>query len=222
MPQITHPIRLGSVNAYLIQTDRGFCLIDTAFKSKREKLVDALKNAECRPGQLDLVIITHGDPDHADNAAFLQKNWSARIAVHPNSGPMYESGSFKENRKEKPDRLGFLFKWLTVLGKPRPFDVFKPDILLEDGEDFSRFGLDAKAVFLPGHSRDSVGVLTGDGEFFCGDLLMNFTRPRIHFLLDDIERTMESLERIKAFPLQTVHPGHGKSFSRDQLLKIKS
>ena len=40
---------------------------------------EAFENAGCKPGDLKLVIITHGDLDHTGNCAFLQNKYRTRM-----------------------------------------------------------------------------------------------------------------------------------------------
>src|SRR5512139_88328 len=103
MIQDVQIINLGGVNCYLARTDVGCILIDTGFLSKRAKLEHALEAAGCRPGNLNLILLTHGDTDHADNAAYLRERYGAKIALHPLEAPVVESGDMSSTRKAKPD-----------------------------------------------------------------------------------------------------------------------
>ena len=67
------PYRLGSVNCYLIKTNTGHILIDTGCSNKRTDLEKELEGAGCQPSNLKLIVLTHGDFDHAGNAAYLRK-----------------------------------------------------------------------------------------------------------------------------------------------------
>ena len=72
------------------------------------------------------------------------------------------------------------------------FAVFEPDLLVEDGFDLSEYGVDARVLHLPGHSKGSIGVLTADGALFCGDLLYNWRRPSTP-IVDDLADQTASL-----------------------------
>ena len=77
MPQVITVIDLGGANCYLVTSGAGFCLTDTGFVTRRGDLEKALERAGCRLGNLSLVILTHGDLDHAGNAAYLQKKFGS-------------------------------------------------------------------------------------------------------------------------------------------------
>jgi hydroxyacylglutathione hydrolase len=76
------PYRLGSVNCYLVETDTGYILIDTGASNTRGELEARLERAGCQPGNLKLIFLTHGDFDHAGNAAYLRKRFNAPVAMH--------------------------------------------------------------------------------------------------------------------------------------------
>ena len=89
---------------------------------------------------------------------------------------------------------------------------------MEDGQSLSAYGLEATVLYLPGHSKGSVGVLTSDGSLFCGDLIYNFFRPN-HVWIDDMAAAPASIERLKASNVRTVYPGHGKPFPWEDFVK---
>ncbi|MDZ4169508.1 MAG: MBL fold metallo-hydrolase [Coriobacteriia bacterium] len=213
------------VNCYLIDAEGGYILIDTSFPSKQDKLDAELAAAGCGPDGLRLIVLTHGDVDHAGNSAHLRRTLHAPIAIHRNDAEMVRSGDMGSGRKDQPDRHTIAFRILTrgsgllnkFMGAGEGFEAFEPDVLLEDGQDLSVYGLDARVVHLPGHSSGSIGVVTGDGDLFCGDLLVNVTKPSVHFYIDDLARADESIRKLNGLGVETVHPGHGKPFPLAQL-----
>jgi len=225
-------INLGGVNCYLVNTDQGYLLIDTGFLSKRAKLVQELAAAGCRPGQLRLIILTHGDTDHADNAAYVREKYGAKIALHALEAPLVERGDMSGTRKAKPDKIGLIFRVMIplapVLFKTNAFEYFKPDFTIEEGFDLSEYGFAAKVLHLPGHSKGSIGILMsadfsvqpagGGPVVFCGDLLYNFIgRPSCQ-LIDDMADFNASLDKLKKLGVKTVYPGHGKPFPLERAL----
>jgi glyoxylase-like metal-dependent hydrolase (beta-lactamase superfamily II) len=204
------------VNAYLVKSDTGFILIDTGFVSNRTKLESALRAAGCRPGDLRLIVITHGDPDHSGNAAYLREKYGAKIAMHKVESAAVERGDMFLSRGRLP-LLRRLLKPLTALFRLRKRDRFTPDLYLEDGDRLPEYGLDATILHVPGHTAGSIAVLTTDGDFFSGDFLENRTRPSQTTLVDDAEALKASFERVKKLDTRIVYPGHGKAFSRDEI-----
>ncbi len=83
--------------------------------------------------------------------------------------------------------------------------------------DLSGHGLQARVVHIPGHSLGSVGILTTDGDLFCGDLLANTKRPELYSLMDDPEAANASLTKLRTMEIRTVYPGHGRPFAMELL-----
>jgi hydroxyacylglutathione hydrolase len=222
MSQTIKSIDLGGVNAFLIETNSGFILVDTGFSNKRSDLDRVLAAAGCKPGDLKLIILTHGDSDHAGNAAYLCGKYGAKTAIHADDAGMVERCDMSWNRKPKPDRIALWFRVMTwffsTFSKEDKFDVFKPDLILADGQDLSDYGLDAGVVHLPGHSKGSIGVLTPSGDLICGDLIYNLTSPSSIFI-DDLAAYQTSIARLKTLPITNVYPGHGKPFLLSAFIK---
>ncbi len=222
MPQEIKIISLSGVNCYLVKNGSGYILIDTGFPSKRAALEKELASAGCQPGNLNLIILTHGDLDHAGNCAYLREKYGAKIAMHADDSGMVERGDMSWNRKAKPDKFSTIFRIMSVMSfffRPGKFDVFKPDLSIDEGFDLSGYGADAKVLHFPGHSKGSLGILTGSGDLFCGDLLYNILgKPGIRFI-DNMADFNASVEKLKKLNIKTVYPGHGKPFPMDKFLK---
>jgi hydroxyacylglutathione hydrolase len=214
------PLRLGSVNAYLVHTPGGCVLVDTGSGNARAALEDALARGGCTPGRLDLVVLTHGDLDHIGNAAYLRQAYGARLAMHPADVGMAEQGDMFYNRTSANRVMRFLAPCLArLLGFP-PTSRFTPDLLLEKGSDLLAYGLDARVLALPGHSPGSIGILTAGGDLFCGDLLENPGTPAPGSIVDDPAAARASVERLKDLAIETVYPGHGSPFAMAQFLAL--
>ncbi len=209
------PMKSGYVNCYLLQVENGFILIDTGASNKRKELEHAIENAGCKPGDLKLILITHGDFDHTGNAAYLRTKYSVQIGMHASDSAMAEHGDMFYNRKAPNKLIQMLIPTLFGFGKAKRF---KPDLLLEEGFDLSPYGLDAKVLSLPGHSRGSIGIFTDVGELFCGDLLENVKLPGLNSIMDEVEIGQASLEKLAGLGIKTIYPGHGKPFSLTDLI----
>lgn len=209
---------LGSVNCYLIKTNTGFFLIDTGWANKRKDLETELERAGCTPGNLELIILTHGDFDHTGNSAYISKKFGSKIAMHSDDSGMVENGNMFWNRKKaNVFTRTAVNALLGILGlKP---DRFKPDISIDEGDDLSKYGFDAGVLHVPGHSKGSIGILTTEGDFFCGDLLENTDKPASCSIIDDPMDFNVSIEKLGKVKINTVYPGHGKPFQMALLTK---
>ncbi|MCW4005978.1 MAG: MBL fold metallo-hydrolase [Candidatus Bathyarchaeota archaeon] len=220
---MTHTIKaitFGGVNCYLIKNNEDFVLIDTGFSKRRSDIEQQLETAGCTPGKLQLIVLTHGDFDHSGNAAYFREKYQTKIAMHRNDIGMVEKGDLFYNR-DISALMRFFGKILVVflrtrLNKP---DRFTPDLCFEDNYNISNFGLNAQILHLPGHSKGSIGILTPQGDLFCGDLIENKSQPEKNTIMDDDQAFEQSIEKLKQLKVNTVYPGHGEPFQIQEFLK---
>src|SRR3989304_591120 len=108
---ITTPFILNvSINCYLVRTSNGFILIDTGRTNKRNVIEKELEKADCNPGNLKLIVLTHGDFDHCGNAAYLRKKFGSQIAMHQCDSGMVEYGDMLWNRSKQNILTRMIFK----------------------------------------------------------------------------------------------------------------
>jgi hydroxyacylglutathione hydrolase len=212
----TLKLPIGTVNCYLMESDEGFVLVDTGGPKNQAVLERELANAGCLPGNLRLIVITHGDFDHIGTAAYLRTTFGAKIGMHPADAEMAEKGDMLSNRA-RPNILTRIVAPLVPLifgfGKS---ERFTPDLPLEEGTDLSEYGLEATVLSLPGHSKGSIGILTADGDLLCGDLIENMSGPTLSSMMDDAAAANASVEKLKSLDIKTVYPGHGQPFPMEQ------
>jgi hydroxyacylglutathione hydrolase len=223
-PQQIKTIRFGGVNSYLVKTnDSGYVLIDTGFSSKRTDIEKELESAGCKPGNLKLIIITHGDSDYAGNCAFFREKYGTRIAMHRNELDAVESGNPVLTKKIGRDFKGIMVRMILFFYKLKKADRFKPDVFIEDGDSLREYDLDAQVLHIQGHSNGSIGILTGDGDLFCGDLLRNSgKKPSPGFGIFDQMGFDASIKKLEGLKITIVYPGHGKPFPMERFLRNHS
>ena len=212
------PITLNyffGMNSYLVKTETGYFLIDTGIKKKRGQLEREIQEAGCRPGDLKLIIITHGHIDHVGNAAYLRDMYGAKIAMHRGDSGMVESGDMFVNTRGGA-MIGLVGTLMKLLGLS-DYERFTPDIYLEEGQDISTYGLEAAVIHTPGHSEGSICIYTVEGDLFCGDLFNNTRKPEKASLIQDPDKLEASVEKLGTLEFKTVYPGHGKPFRMEQL-----
>jgi glyoxylase-like metal-dependent hydrolase (beta-lactamase superfamily II) len=213
--RLSLPYKLGSVNCYFIRTETGHILIDTGGSNRRADLEKELKRAGCRPGDLTLIVLTHGDFDHTGNAAYLRKMFGTKIAMHSDDSGMIEQGDLFFNRAKGNVLIRMMVRIFFRFGTSKRCT---PDVSVDDGDDLSEYGFDATVLSLPGHSKGSIGILTAGGDLFCGDLLENITKPALGSIIDDLKEANASVEKLKKLKINTVYPGHGTPFPMSPLL----
>ncbi len=219
MSQEIKTINLGSVNCYLLKTEAKFLLVDTGPSNKRFELDRELENAGCQPGDLNLILATHGDSDHVGNSAYLRKKYRSPIALHPAEVDAVKWGDPVLNKNIPHGFRGMMIRMIVRLFRLKPADCFAPDVLIDDGYNLAGYGLDAQVQHLPGHSDGSIRVLTSQGDLLCGDLLKNTRHPAPGFGIFDQLEFEATIEKLKSLNIHTVYPGHGKPFAWDQFMK---
>lgn len=202
--------KFGMVNCYLVKNNTNYILIDTGPSNKRFELENELERAGCTSGNLKLIIITHGDFDHTGNAAYLREKFGTKIAMHFDDLGMVEKGDMFWNRKSN----FFIKNMAPILFRFGKSERFTPDLYINDRDNFSEYGFDAEVVYLPGHSKGSIGILTNEGDLFCGDLLENTDKPVLNSIMDDKSAANASMEKLESLKINTIYPGHGNLFFR--------
>jgi glyoxylase-like metal-dependent hydrolase (beta-lactamase superfamily II) len=212
-------IEVHETNCYLLQGGRGTVLVDPGPPGGAEKAIAAAQQAGVRPDDVRLVFVTHGHLDHYGAAAQLKRWCGAPVAAH-RSSPAFS----QQRRNALPPAQtlrGSLIRWLYLLFSPLArFEPLQADLLLDDEASLAGYGIEARTVPLPGHSPDSLGIVTGDGDLLAGDLFVNYTVPSQPIYLSDREAWAQSYERVQALAPRRLYPGHGEPFSGDRLAHI--
>jgi hydroxyacylglutathione hydrolase len=213
--RLSLPLKLGHVSSYLVRAEAGYFLIDTGMTNARRQLESALEHFCTQPGDLKLILLTHGDFDHTGNARYLREKFHSRIAMHASDAGMLENGDMFWNRKIDNGVLKKLMPMFIRFGEK---EECTPDVLLSDGDSLADYGLDAQALNTPGHSSGSLCILTSTGDLFCGDLFTNSSnKPRLNSMMYDKPAGDASFNRLKTFSIKTVYPGHGAPFAWEKL-----
>ena len=214
------PINLGFVNAYLVKIKSGFVLIDTGLSSQFEQLDKQLVEAGCN--NLKLIILTHGDIDHTGNCKALKEKYKSKIAMTKTEYDFLKSGEIPKRKIKKllfKIIFGIFIFFRRLSGKKLQVN-FKPDIFLKDGNSLKKFGLDAKILEAPGHTKGSIVIYTKDGDLFSGDTIVNNKKPIAAYIVENQEELDDSMKKIKALKIKNVYPGHGKEFSGKSISEL--
>jgi glyoxylase-like metal-dependent hydrolase (beta-lactamase superfamily II) len=227
-------IDLKGVNCYLIKTEEGFLLVDTGghltmdkeYTDRYAELKAALEKEGCTEGSLKAVILTHGDSDHAANVVKIKNDFHPLIAMHEKDLALVQQPTLdkvmENSRFSSPVNRLVFFLFRKPIRKMMQrvltdFESFTPDILLGEGEDLSRFGVDARILHLPGHTAGSIGILTAEGELICGDLFANSKVPQPAPNAMDFSQMRHSINSLIGKNIRYIYPGHGDPFEAKRL-----
>jgi hydroxyacylglutathione hydrolase len=210
-----HTIPLGFDNCYIIR-EEGTIMIDSGAPKEAKEFSRALEMLKMDPGDIQLIIISHGHWDHIGSARDIKALTGAKIAMHQKEKDWLENAL-----KPMPPGIslwghlfGGIIKACLPLVNIPPTEV---DVVLGD-EDVSlrKYGIDGQILHTPGHSSGSLSVLLNTGDAFVGDMAMNkfplrFT-PGLPIFAEDLEALKSSWKILIERGAQTVYPAHGPPF----------
>ncbi len=199
-----HRIICGNVNCYIVTDKDKAILIDTGRKKYREKILE-----KCKEFHVSLIVLTHGHMDHCQNTAYLANALHIPIAMSEK-----DMNLIPDNRKQSLMAKTFLGKIVLSASlssfEKDTLEVFEPTIYLKAGDDLSEYGINAKVVELPGHTKGSIGLLVENNKLFVGDALMNMFFPTVSMLYVDESEMLSSAKYISESGDKTIYFGHGK------------
>lgn len=199
-----HRIAGGNVNCYIVAHKDKAILIDTGRKKLREKVLK-----KCKDLHVNLIVLTHGHMDHCQNAAYLARTLNIPIAMSKK-----DRNLIPDNRKQSLSAKTFLGKIVLSVSlssfEKDTLETFEPEIYLENGDDLSKYGIDAKVVELPGHTKGSIGLMVENDKLFVGDALMNMVYPSVSLLYTDEQEMRSTANSIGELGEKTIYFGHGK------------
>lgn len=205
-----HPIRLPICNVFLVKGARPI-LVDTGRPKDAGVIEAALRQQGVRLSDLTLLLHTHGHWDHCGSSAQFHEHTSAPLAIHAADADMMRRG---DNGRLTPTC------WTARLLKPlldRSYPGVEPTLLIEQDMDLAAYGVSARVLHTPGHTRGSISILTDQGEGLVGDLLMGGFlggkllrhRPGLHYFAEDLPTLRQSVRRLLDLKPRILHTGHG-------------
>jgi glyoxylase-like metal-dependent hydrolase (beta-lactamase superfamily II) len=203
-------------NCYLVRGDDGTVLIDPGPPGGAAAVRTGAAAAGIEPGDVRLILVTHGHLDHYGAAPEVQAWCGAPVAAFPG-----EPEFSRDRRNALPPAQtlrGSIVRWAYLVLSPLArFQPLEADLLLEDDIDLSPYGLEARTLLLPGHSPGSLGIVTAEGDVFAGDLYINYVGPSQPIYLSDRGAWRQSHERVRRRDPRRVYVGHGEPFPGERL-----
>jgi glyoxylase-like metal-dependent hydrolase (beta-lactamase superfamily II) len=208
------PIPLGFVNAFIIRGKRSI-LIDAGLPGQEGRILKAMEQNGIKPGDISLILITHGHHDHFGNAAALKQKTGAPLAIHKGDAehlrtavnpPLYPVGA-----------KGKTMEFLSKLVKSPKVKGIDADILIEGEMDLGKYGIEGKIIPTPGHTEGSFSILLAGGEILIGDLIFGgFIRPKapgFPYFCQDEQQLLKSIQKVLDLKPKIIYAGHGGPFT---------
>jgi glyoxylase-like metal-dependent hydrolase (beta-lactamase superfamily II) len=187
----------GSI--YVVEDDR-LAVVETGTSHSAERILQALREADIAPGDVDFLLVSHIHLDHAGGAGYLIRELpNAKVVVHESGArhladPTRLVASAKEALKDAFAYYGEM--------APIPRDRIVP---VNEGDTVDLGGRVLRILHCPGHAphelcmhdEKSGAVYTGDaaGLYFPREDVLEPITPVPSFHLGEV---IESLERVMA------------------------
>lgn len=214
-------------NNYLLKFEKGCVLLDAGYTTTYQQFLEKLKKNNISLDEIKYVVITHVHNDHIGYLKDLLENTKVIPIVHS-----LAEDRLMEGKNRLGDNSGALSRFLSVLTKltGKANEAWAP-IPLDDRKVFGdieplylkNHGFPLTLVTLPGHTLDSIGILTEDNILFCGDMFINGlpALQRKTFLIENLEDYKKSWEKVIELNPQLISPGHGKKFPINDVIRYK-
>jgi ribonuclease/clavin/mitogillin len=201
-------VRCRGINSYLVDCLDGKLLIDPGWPHCLHELKSGMKEAGLKLSSVRYTLSTHAHPDHAGGLQMLKRLCGVRLIVHERQlGALEDLNAFF---KRKPDP-GF-----------EPIVIGAEDLVVgtPNRAALASIGIRGEIVETPGHSEDSVTLVTDEGWAFTGDL----TRPDM--VPDQSAAAVTASWRtILARRASWIYPGHGgpiEAAEIEEMLRARS
>lgn len=204
MVNMVKRICCGNGNCYIVSYGKSAILVDTGRKKYRQKILDA-----CKPYRIQLLVLTHGHMDHVQNAAFLSKKLGCPVAMNKADIPLL--GDNMRQPLSAHTVLGKIVLAVSIKSFHKDkIPMFTPSVFLDDGCTLEAYGIPAKVICLPGHTKGSIGIDVMEKDLLVGDALMNMFYPTVSMLYNDRKTMLQSAEKISRMGERQIYFGHGK------------
>jgi hydroxyacylglutathione hydrolase len=183
---------VNNCNTYLIDGSARV-LIDPGHLRLFSHVEDGLKSLGIGISDIDLVIVTHGHPDHFE-AVKLFKERSVPFAMH-------------EEEWRLTGEMG------RALGVAFDLDAYTPDFFLNEGELEVKDHL-FNVFHTPGHSPGSISLYWPTQKaLFTGDVLFKDGLGRVDLPGGNGSLLKKSINRLSSLDSEFMCPGHGMAIS---------
>ena len=188
----------NNCNTFFIDGEKKI-LVDPGHHQLSGHTQDGLSRLSLSFEDIDLVVITHGHPDHLE-AVKLFSGLSTSIAI---------SAIEMDFIRNLPPHMA------SALGVAD----FEPDLLLQEG-DLKVGNMDFQVIHTPGHSPGSICLYWPVTKvLLTGDVVFNQGVGRTDLPGGDGEKLKESINRISQFEADYLLTGHGDIVSGREHVK---
>ena len=230
LPITIRDTSLTHVNAYLVQGDDGYLLVDAGWNTS--EVFDSLQKQLAEIGaeikDISQIVVTHIHPDHYGLAGRIKQLANAKLALHDVEKGLIASRYINTNKL-----LEQIARWLDINGVPPDelphirdatlgLEQFVtpayPDVTLHGGETISTGMFTFQVLWTPGHSAGHICLYEPEkkvlisGDHILPKITSNISRhPQSGE--NPLGRYLNSLNSLKQLDIELILPGHESPFA---------
>ncbi len=188
----------NNCNTYLINNKKKI-LIDPGHYHLFSHVRDNLSKLSLSPEDIDILIITHGHPDHMEGIKIFADT-PTMIAI-------------------SRDEMEFITTIAPHYGESLGISGFEPHILLQRG-DLNFGNMNFQVIQTPGHSPGSICLYWPEKKaLFTGDVVFDQGIGRTDLPGGNGQELKDSIKRISTLEVEHLLPGHGNVVSGHEAVK---
>jgi len=217
-----YQVKLGMVNAFIIEDKNGLTLVDTGYPNSTDKIFDAIKKAGKNPNEIQQVILTHSHPDHAGSAAEIKRRLNIPVFAHAEDTKLIEQGvAGRMPFVLTPGIINWLVFNLLIKRGENSIEALKIDQQLQDNDILPIAG-GVQVIHTPGHCLGHVALLVkNDGVLIAGDIAANVMGLALSTVYEDRAIGIQSILKAASYDFSKAVFGHGNPITKDANQKFK-
>lgn len=192
-------------HVYLLDLNGELVLIDAGFGVNSECIIQNIREEGFNPFKIKYLFVTHVHADHAGGCLPLKKLVKCKVVAPEIEAELLEKGSEPE--------LGIdIMKKAGLYPKAYRFQRCKPDIVLNDGEEFKISSYSLKLIQIPGHSLASSCYLVdldGYRALFSSDIVFYGGAIGLgNWRGSSLSKYRENISKLSDLKIDGLFPGH--------------
>jgi glyoxylase-like metal-dependent hydrolase (beta-lactamase superfamily II) len=208
-------LKMGMVNAYLLESMDGLVLIDAGWPNKTDAIFKAVQDSGHNPLDIRHLVLTHGHIDHAGSGADVLQRTGARSYAHAADLDLIREGKAEHaGTSVTPGIVPRLVYLLFIKPGGTSYKPFTVDHTLQDGERLP-MSPDVEVIHSPGHCAGHIALLLRqEGVLIAGDICSNVMGLGYSVINEDRALARKSILKVAEYPFERAVFGHGNPIDK--------